>query len=446
MDKKLLALLILASLSPAKATLTKIPAGFEVIAQGQQEYIEVYFAGKSLGKYYAMVNLDTVTFLDSSSLYSKLELSTDDQKIAHTVKEKLSQPLARHGELACGFVRTDSGCGFLNTETVEIIYNDEESSATLFLNPQWSSAFNSKSLYLNPDKNTVNAFIHQQDINVLVQDDYQSLSIQGNGALGITENSYIGAHWNFDGYDADDVSDNNVDVSDLYYRYDFLRRYYVQAGRMDNRTLFNAQGGNFTFNFLPLGAIDGMRIGSTLSYLNQTQSQQGTPVMILLSRNSRVDAYRNEQLLGSFYLNSGSQFIDTSSFPPGSYSVALKVYENNQLTRTELVPFTKTGGLTDGNAQWFLQAGKTTSQVSDDESSAYQLGVRLPLHPQYELYAGLANADDVSAFELGNNWTADLGGAGNLAISASVFRNDDGGKGDMQQANWSHPGWPTLGF
>lgn len=137
------------------------------------------------------------------------------------MKEKLSQPLARHGELACGFVRTDSGCGFLNTETVEIIYNDEESSATLFLNPQWSSAFNSKSLYLNPDKNTVNAFIHQQDINVLVQDDYQSLSIQGNGALGITENSYIGAHWNFDGYDADDVSDNNVDVSDLYYRYDF---------------------------------------------------------------------------------------------------------------------------------------------------------------------------------------------------------------------------------
>lgn len=43
MDKKLLALLILASLSPAKATLTKIPAGFEVIAQGQQEYIEVFF-------------------------------------------------------------------------------------------------------------------------------------------------------------------------------------------------------------------------------------------------------------------------------------------------------------------------------------------------------------------------------------------------------------------
>ena len=148
-----------------------------------------------------MVNLDTVTFLDPASLYNKLELDVDDQKIAHIVKEKLSQPLARHGELACGYVRTDSGCGFLNTDTLEIIYNDEESSATLFINPQWNSAFDAKSLYLNPDKNTVNAFIHQQDINVLAQDDYQSLSIQGNGALGITENSYIGAHWNFNGYD-----------------------------------------------------------------------------------------------------------------------------------------------------------------------------------------------------------------------------------------------------
>lgn len=73
-----------------------------------------------------MVNLDTVTFLDPASLYNKLELDVDDQKIAHIVKEKLSQPLARHGELACGYVRTDSGCGFLNTDTLEIIYNDEE--------------------------------------------------------------------------------------------------------------------------------------------------------------------------------------------------------------------------------------------------------------------------------------------------------------------------------
>lgn len=48
MDKKLLALLILASLSPAEATLTKIPAGFEVIAQGPAGvYRGLFFREKS---------------------------------------------------------------------------------------------------------------------------------------------------------------------------------------------------------------------------------------------------------------------------------------------------------------------------------------------------------------------------------------------------------------
>ncbi len=48
MDKKITGSFDLASLSPAEATLTKIPAGFEVIAQGQQEYIEgLFFREKS---------------------------------------------------------------------------------------------------------------------------------------------------------------------------------------------------------------------------------------------------------------------------------------------------------------------------------------------------------------------------------------------------------------
>lgn len=46
MDKKLLALLILASLSPAEATLTKIPAGFEVIAQDSRSISRFIFQGK----------------------------------------------------------------------------------------------------------------------------------------------------------------------------------------------------------------------------------------------------------------------------------------------------------------------------------------------------------------------------------------------------------------
>ena len=83
-----------------------------------------------------MVNLDTHgAFLDPASLYNKLELDVDDQKIAHIVKEKLSQPLAHTVNwLAVMCILTQSVV--LNTDTLEIIYNDEESSAALFINPQ----------------------------------------------------------------------------------------------------------------------------------------------------------------------------------------------------------------------------------------------------------------------------------------------------------------------
>ncbi|UMY01310.1 hypothetical protein MJ564_15725 [Escherichia coli] len=120
-------------------------------------------------------------------------------------------------------------------------------------------------------------------------------------------------HWNFNGYDANDVGDSNADVL-VYYRYDFYIG--VMCRRVAWTTAYLMHKAGTAFNFLPLGAIDGMRIGSTLSYLNQAQSQQGTNQMVLLSRNSMMTLIVMSNFLGSFYLNSGSQFIDTSSFPP----------------------------------------------------------------------------------------------------------------------------------
>ena len=46
---------------------SKIPAGFEVVLSGTAGVYQFIFR-ESLSKYYAMVNLDTVTFLDSASL------------------------------------------------------------------------------------------------------------------------------------------------------------------------------------------------------------------------------------------------------------------------------------------------------------------------------------------------------------------------------------------
>ncbi|MEG1113301.1 MAG: fimbrial protein, partial [Hafnia sp.] len=240
MKKSILGLLIFSILNVAHARTDSIPPGFEAIVQGQQEYIDVYLAGRNLGKFYATVNLDTVKFEQPQKIITAMALGNDQDRIK-TVVAKLSQPLERHGELACSTVNSGAGCGYLTTNDVALIYNDEQNAVNLFLNKEWYPDSTQTALYLkaSQDDDIVNAFIHQQDINVAIQDDFKSAYLQGTGALGITDNSYIGGYWSLNGNESDGETETDVDVSELYYRYDLMSRFYVQGGRMDSRSLFN---------------------------------------------------------------------------------------------------------------------------------------------------------------------------------------------------------------
>ncbi|EAN4330543.1 fimbrial protein [Salmonella enterica] len=453
MKKSILGLLIFSILNVANARTDAIPAGFEAIVLGQQEYVDVYFAGRNLGKFYATVNLDTVKFEQPQKIITAMALG-DDKERTQTIAAKLSQPLERHGEQACSVINNSTGCGYLSTQDVALIYNDEQNAVTLFLNKEWYPDSAQSSLYLkaSQDENIVNAFIHQQDINVAIQDDFKTAYLQGTGALGITDNSYVGGYWSLNSSESDGETETEADVNELYYRYDLLSRFYVQGGRMDSRSLFNLDGGNFNFSFLPLDAFDGVRTGSTLSYLNREQAGQGTPVNVLLSRSSRVDAYRDNQLLGSFYMNGGNQSLDTSSFPSGSYTLQLKIYESNQLARTEVVPFTKTGSVTDGHAQWFIQAGKLADDAgssingSDDGATSAQAGLRIPVTAQSELMLGVASVDNDFSGEINGHVTPALGAFGDMDLQTGFFYNDQDGRGNMQQVNWRIKNMPSLSF
>ncbi|PLR47126.1 TcfC E-set like domain-containing protein [Chimaeribacter arupi] len=446
MKKTLSVLIMLACLERGYAASINVPAGFEILTQGQQERVEVILAGKEIGLFDAIVSLDTVKFIEPEKVLAALELPvTPADKDYPRILTALSAPLARNGGAACGYGTQTPGCGYINSDSVDAIYDDNESSVTLFMRKEWMPVSGAQALYRTPTTHDVqNAFIHQQDLNLIAQDDYSSLFLQGAGALGVTENSYFGMHWSLNASQyEDDESEYTADVSDLYYRYDFNRRYYAQLGRIDSRTLFSTQGGNFNFSFLPLDSIDGLRIGSTLSYFNYEQGGQGTPLVVLLSRNSRVDAYRNEQLLGSFYLPPGNQSVDTSMFPNGSYNVQLRIYESNQLVRTENQPFTKTGGMDDGRVHWFMQGGQISDPESDD-AAAFQAGLRLPLLNTLSLTAGGASVDNQLSAELGVDYSPDFGAYGNLGLSAHLYQGEENRQGDSEQLSWSLQGWPSL--
>lgn len=432
---------------------TNVPPGFEELVTGQNAWLDVNLLGQSAGLFEANITLETVQFKDPSGVLKALNLPLKEGTPEYQQMLKiLSEPLPRHGNLACGSNANAAGCGYLDTDTLAIIFDENNSKVDIFANKQLLPEADKKALYYTPTRQADNAFIHQQNLNISAQDDYQSLSLQGAGALGILTDGYIGFDWSLDSYKSDDDNSQTVSVDDFYFRQSLGKRHYAQVGRMDSRDLSSNLGGNISFSLLPLNAIDGVRVGSSLSYLNVEEASKGSPLVILLSSKSRVDAYRGNQLLGTFYLNNGSNTLDTGNFPSGSYAVTLKIYENNQLVRTETQPFTKTGGISDGHLQWFLQFGETadnsvvssTDDNSDDgkkpRKPVFQAGTRIPLGGEFKATVGMANTDSQNYGETGLQWTHGFNGKhvdGVLDIQANVFKGTDGSKGDVEQVSYN---------
>lgn len=443
--------LFLLSLSAHVAASVVVPAGFEELITGQKLLLDVSLLGQSIGIHEAIVNVETVAFTHPDDVLTSLNLPLvpSDARYQELLK-KLSSPLPRHGNLSCASNNNAAGCGYIKSNDIDLIYDENDSKVEVFVDAKILPNGGEKSLYLSPTLQTENAFIHQQLLNVVGDQDYKSLSLQGIGALGLLADGYIGFDWSLASYSSDDSDSNDINVDDAYYRYSLGHRYYLQAGRMDARDLSSNLGGNINFTMLPLGAISGARFGTSLSYLNLAEAGKGSPVTVLLSTKSRVDAYRGNQLLGTFYLPNGSNTLDTGNFPTGSYLVTLKIYEDNNLVRTEDQPFTRSGGVGDGHIQWFLQFGQTADRElyssednNDDDSPTHQVvqvGFKAPLPKSFVLTTGVANVGSDDYAESGLEWDHTFATGfidGNFSLQGNYFYGDDGSRGNVQQVSYN---------
>ncbi len=426
------------------------PVGFESIATGQHEWVDVRLYGRSFGLFEATVSFDNVLFLAPTAIAQTIEADYSDSSDLHDLLiQKLSSPLARNGDKACSSNGAAPGCDYLETQTLAIIYDENNARVNLFLNkeviPKSDSA---DSPYHQASLDTNNAFIHQQSLHFVADKDYQTLSLLGSGALGITSTTYLDMDWDYLTQQSRQQSHQQININNAFLRQELGKQHYIQAGRMDSRHIFSRAGGNISFNQLPLGNIEGLRIGSTLSWLNDAKSGQGTPLTLFITRPSRVDAFRGQQLLGTFYLDAGAQQLDTGNFPHGSYSVTLQIYEDNRLTRSEILPFTRTGTSANRQTQWFLQGGQITDTETslmdsqqDENKSIYQSGVKLALLPAVDLTAGLAVTDKNSFWESVIDWEHGFDNQffdGVMSTRVSYLKGTDGSSGNTQQVTYNN--------
>lgn len=417
-----------------------VPPGFEELTKGQDILLQVSLLQHQVGFFEASVLPETIQFLEPQKVLAALQLPVDENSPAYPVLlERLSSPLARQGHLACSSSGNAPGCDYADTDDLAVIYDENNTSVMIFLAKEWLPVeANKASLYHVPSTSSENALIHQQLMNLSADKNSQNFSLQGDGALGVTEHGYTSIDWVFNYARYYNQPRQSVDLNNLFFRQDLGLHHYMQAGRMDARDLYTLRGGNMQFSQLPIQAIEGVRVGSTLAYLNQAQRQKGTPLFVLLGRSARVEAYRGEQLLGTFYLPAGNNDIDTRSFPDGSYSVRLDIYEDNRLARSEIQPFSLTGQ-EGSESQWFIQGGKLSAH-DNATGNAVHGGLYLPLTRQINTSVGVAALPGENFAETRASWTRgfDLPMLdGVLNFQASYLKGSKGSAGDTQQVNYN---------
>ncbi|MBB1199851.1 fimbrial protein [Enterobacteriaceae bacterium 89] len=433
---------LLPAFAPSVSADMAVPAGFEDLAKTQRLWTEVSLYGNSLGLFEADINLETVTFVAPETVTAAIQRQfSDEPALIATVSAALSVPLARNGNLACSSNGSASGCDYIDTHSAAVIYDENNARISLFLDKAFLPNPAADSQWYQPTPNAENALIHQQNINFVADENYQSATVQGNGALAVTQDGYLNLDWIWFGQRSRHAQQQDMTVNNAWFRQDLWRSAYLQLGEMDTRDLFSNAGGNINLSQLPLGKIRGLRAGSTRAWINPVQQSQGTPITVLLSHDARIDARRGNQLLASFYLNAGAQKLDTRSFPDGSYTVTLAVYENNRLTRTEQVPFTRTGITPFDRVEWFMQAGETTNDNSDQSRQAVvQAGVRLPITSTLALTSGATASRNQQFLETAFDWSRGFSSGpidGVLSTRFSALYGSQGERGNIQQISYN---------
>jgi len=432
-----LALALVLMLAAVVARAGPVPAGFEDLASGQREQLEVRAFGRSAGLWPAWVTLDHVQLEAPGHVLAALGLSPSARQ---ALLPALSAPVPRDSHLACIHAQPQPGCGWRAPAEdplhVHAIFDESEGALLLFPALQWVPRAHSASDGLHVvSEHAENALLHQQHLSVSGGGGQYALNAHGIAALGVLRSGHLGGSWNLARQSWPGQStQERFQFDDLYYRHDLARRHYVQLGRMDRRNLASTQGGQFGLGLLPLERFDGVRAGTTQAYVDTDIDLGAVPLTLSLARPARVDAFDGERLLQTFYLPAGVTDLDTRLFPAGSYEVTLRIHEDGRLVRSEVQPFARGQDWGEPGLQWFVQGGRqrTRHPATSNGERALQAGLRLPMSRQSGVSLGVARVGQAGYAELRTGLRHRIGPHDVHAELGAVAGND-GSRGNQQQ-------------
>ncbi|AMO58464.1 hypothetical protein GZ77_18890 [Endozoicomonas montiporae] len=328
---------------------TSVPAGFEDLLAPQQSMVDVYFGGRFVTTMSAVFTTKSIEFEDPEKLVRQIPAVLD----AFPVIQALEGELDSHTEAVC-YGRQEQGCGIIEPEVAEVIFDADNFKADLFIHPSLLTVQAlDKSRFL-PGSEAGAAVIQNLSANISgnlndgnSQDNY---TVFGSSFMSFEENS-LQANWDFS-------RDQDVSVNTLLFERDYEGRLW-QAG------LVNTTG--FGLNFSASRRLWGARLASSFNTRTDRSFTQGTPLEVFMPVQGRYEVIYEERLVSSGLIEAGNQQLDTTNFPSGAYDLTIRLLDDSgNLVRTETRFFAKQTRLAPiGEKEYFVEGGRLSQSSAE---------------------------------------------------------------------------------
>ena len=327
-----------------------IPESFRNLAAPQTTVADFYYGGRSLGSMQVTYTHDTVEISDPEALTAQIT----DIKEPGVVIAALSGRISSNPAQACATAGSET-CGRLSPEIAGVIYNADQFRADIFIGRDYLVTRTPEEQRYLPESDSSIGMIHGLTATASgvtgTDNDDNSYSLFGNSVVGWKENHLV-SDWDY-------TSDNDLCVDSLFVERDAKGMLYG-AGYLNNNTVMSPE-------FSSGRKIRGARIGTSTNSRTDLTNSSATPLQIFTTGRSRVEVYRDNRLIYATTVEAGSQQLDTSSFPNGSYNVDIRIYEGSVLTQELTRFFVKSVRIPPSDEfLWYLEGGDMLRRSSSD--------------------------------------------------------------------------------
>lgn len=391
------------------------PPGFDALASPRATLVDIYFGDRKVGETVAETRPGLLRFRSPADVLAAIP----GLIAAPELGARLAGELATNSSALCSIARR-TGCGLLEPADIAILYDEDRFRVDIFVNPRFLRTSGGAGREYLP---------------------VPTAPLSLTSALGIAASGTVGGRSVYNlqnrtilGFRDARIRTSNSVASGLGWIVDDLAAEIDRRDRRYSAGLFWAPGNDLVGQRRIVGA----GLGTQFDTRADPDAVRGTPLILFLTQPARVEVLVDGRLLSSRSYDAGNQELDTSVLSDGSYSVLLRIHQQDGSVREERRFFIKNLAIPPARHPiYFAYAGilantRAGRPVDPSRTLFYQAGTAWRLSNRLAVDAGVLGTQRKAMLELGG-WLLE----GPARLRAAVLGSTAGDAGILLQLSSS---------